>query len=375
MRLERVEALHLRLPEVKEVADGTQDVLIVRVTDDDGRVGLGEVVSCSYVARAVVEAPRSAPFRHGLAAIATGMELAGPQDIGAPGGVADACEQGTAWYGPGGIARHAYSGLDMALWDLCGQAAGVPVRKLLSPEAVDRVPAYASVLWPARPELVADSARAFVEQGYRYVKYGWAPMGPDLELDVELVAAARQALGPGVGLMVDAGRAWTASQALERVERFSPYDVFWLEEPVHPYDNAGYAEVAAHSGIPIAGGEAVTLLEEYDALLATGLHVVQPDLGRVGGLTYAQRLAAAAAPGGCRPVPHAFGTGVLLAASAQWTAAAAQPLTEFTRAPSPLARDLAHHTMAFGDGHLDLDDTPGLGVTLDEDVVERYRVA
>lgn len=369
MKIERVEALHLRLPEVREVADGTQDVLIVRVHADDGRVGLGEVVSCSYVGRAVIESPRSAPFRHGLAAIVTGMDV---DDIV---GIAAACEHGTAWYGPGGIARHAYSGLDMALWDLRGQAAGVPVRRLLAENPVNSVPAYASVLWPDRPEQVAESARAFVEAGYRYVKYGWSPMGPDLALDIELVAAARQALGPDVGLMVDAGRAWNADQALLRAEAFARYDVFWLEEPVHPYDFDAYRQLAAASPVPIAGGEAVTLLEEYDALLATGLHFVQPDLGRVGGITYAQRLAQASTATGCRPVPHAFGTGVLLAASAQWTAAAAEPLTEFTRAPSPLARDLAHHTMTFSAGTLELDDTPGLGVRLDEDTVARYRVA
>ncbi|MDA0337700.1 MAG: mandelate racemase/muconate lactonizing enzyme family protein [bacterium] len=368
MKIGRVEALHLRLPEVREVADGTQDVLIVRVHADDGRIGLGEVVSCSYVGRAVIEAPRSAPFRHGLAAIVTGMNVDAIDDI------AVAVEQGTAWYGPGGIARHVYSGLDMALWDLRGQAAGVPVRRLLCADAVDSVPAYASVLWPERPELVGPSAQAFVDAGYRFVKYGWAPMGPDLNLDVELVAAARQALGEDVGLMVDAGRAWTVTEAMKRAERFAAYKPFWLEEPLHPYDNAGYAELSASSPVPIAGGEAVTLLGEYDELLATGLHFVQPDLGRVGGITYAQRLAATALRLGCRPVPHAFGTGILLAASAQWTAAAPEPLTEFTRAPSPLARELAHHTMEFRDGQLHLDDTPGLGVTLDEAVVARYRV-
>jgi L-rhamnonate dehydratase len=368
VKIDRVEALHLRLPEVREVADGTQDVLIIRVYTDDGHVGLGEVVSCSYVGRAVIEAPRSAPFRHGLAAIVKGMDVHAVEDV------ALAVEQGTAWYGPGGIARHAYSGLDMALWDLRGQAAGLPVRRLLSPTAVDAVPAYASVLWPERPELVGASARAFVDAGYRYVKYGWAPMGPDLDLDVELVAAAREALGDDVGLMVDAGRAWIAQEALQRAERFAPYNPVWLEEPLHPYDNAGYAQLAAASPVPIAGGEAVTLLEEYDALLATGLHFVQPDLGRVGGITYAQRLAAAAMAHNCRPVPHAFGTGILLCASAQWTAAAPEPLTEFTRAPSPLARDLVRHTMDFRDGQLHLDDTPGLGVTLDDAVVAQYRV-
>lgn len=369
MKITDVEAIHLRLPKVEEVADGTQDCLIVRVHTDAGITGLGEVVSCSYVARAVVEAPRSAPFRHGLAEIVRGLD---PRDTDA---ATQAMIEGTAWYGPGGVTRHAMSGVDMALWDIRGKETGQPVRKLLADDAVDVVPCYASVLWPASPDLVADSARAFLDQGYRAVKYGWAPMGPDLELDQELVAAARAALGEEVELMVDAGRAWDLDNALARVERFAPYRVSWLEEPLHPYDTEGYRQLSASSNIPIAAGEAITLLEEYEQLLRRGqIHVVQPDLGRVGGITSGQRIAGLAAETSSRPVPHAFGTGVLLAASAQWTAAGQQPLTEYTRAPSPLARDLVRHTMKFEEGMLNLNNPPGLGVELDEDVVEKFRV-
>ncbi|MCZ6676534.1 MAG: mandelate racemase/muconate lactonizing enzyme family protein [Candidatus Poribacteria bacterium] len=369
MKIIEVEALHLRLPVVQEVADGTQDCLLVRVHTDVGLTGLGEVVSCSYVARAVIEAPRSAPFRHGLAAIVGGMDAA---DIEA---VSQAMVDGTAWYGPGGVTRQAMSGIDMALWDIRGKSAGKPVRGLLSETAVDAVPCYASVLWPERPELVADSASAFLDQGYRAVKYGWAPMGPDADLDEALVAAARDALGPEVDLMVDAGRAWDAQTALARVERFQKYDLSWLEEPLHPYDTAGYRALSEASAIPIAGGEALTLIEEYEDLLRNGrMQVVQPDLGRVGGITRGQRIAELAQETGTWVVPHAFGTGVLLAASAQWAAASRKPLTEFTRAPSPLAQDLAHHSMAFRDGLLHLTDAPGLGVELDERVVETYRV-
>ena len=369
MKIAAVEALHLRLPVVEEVADGTQDCLLVRLHTDTGLTGLGEVVSCSYVARAVVEAPRSAPFRHGLAAIVTGMDA---EDVDA---VAAAMEHGTAWYGPGGVARHAMSGIDMALWDIKGKAAGLPVRRLLAPGAPDTVPCYASVLWPERPDEVAASARAFADQGYRAVKYGWGPMGPDLVLDVELVAAARDALGPDLELMVDAGRAWTADEAMARVEAMAPYDIAWLEEPLDPWDMEGYGRLSAASPTPIAAGEAIAQYGEYEQLLQVGgVQIVQPDLGRVGGLTAGQRIATAAWSAGARPVPHAFGTGVLLAASAQWTAAAPQPLTEYTRAPSPLARDLGRHTMVFDGGRLHLDDTPGLGVELDPAVVERFRV-
>ena len=370
MRITKVETLHLRLPRVREVADGTQDCLLVRLYTDAGITGLGEVVSCSHVARAVVESPRSAPFRHGLAAIVAGL------DAGDIDGVRQAMIEGTNWYGPGGVTRHAMSGVDMALWDIRGKAQGQPVRRLLAENAVDAVPCYASVLWPQRPEAVAASAKGFLDQGYRAVKYGWAPMGPDAHLDEELVAAARQALGPDLDLMVDAGRAWDVDTALERVERFLPYDIFWLEEALHPFDREGHRQLRAHSAIPIAGGEALTLVEEYHSLLAAdGLDIVQPDLGRVGGLSGGRSIADLAAQTNTWPVPHAFGTGVLLAASAQWAAAGKRPLTEFTRAPSPLARDLVRHNMVFGDGALHLPDAPGLGVELDQAVVDRFRVA
>jgi L-alanine-DL-glutamate epimerase-like enolase superfamily enzyme len=281
----------------------------------------------------------------------------------------------TAWYGPGGVTRHAMSGIDMALWDLRGKAAGQPVRRLLDAAAVNQVPCYASLLWPDSPEQVSDSARAFIDQGYRAVKYGWGPMGPDAELDAELVAAARQALGPEASLMVDAGRAWDADTALARIECFGPYGLDWLEEPLRPNDLSGYRRLAAAGQIPIAAGEAITLIEEYERLLEEGrIDIVQPDLGRVGGITQGERIAALARASGARTVPHAFGTGVLLAASAQWTAAGRQPLTEYTRAPSPLARQLVRHTMEFKDGSLRLTDAPGLGIELDETVVEQYRV-
>ncbi len=369
MKITKIEAIHLRLPIVHEVADGTQDCLLVKVHTDTGLTGLGEVVSCSYVGRAVIEAPRSAPFRHGIATIVENMDAT---DIEA---VWKAMEEGTSWYGPGGVTRQTMSGIDMALWDLLGKRAGKPVRMLLNERAVDAVPCYASALWPARPELVSISARAFLEQGYKAVKYGWAPMGPDPELDEALIAAAREALGSKNDLMVDAGRTWDAQTALERVERFQKYHVFWLEEPLKPYDIFGYKEVSGKSSIPIAAGELMTLTEEFEDLLKIGqVQIIQPDLGRVGGITGVQRIKAVAQNAGTRVVPHAYGTGVLLAATTQWAAANSRPLTEYTRSLSPLARDLVRHTMVFKDGSLHLNDTPGLGIELDEKALEKYRV-
>ena len=370
MKIAKIEALHFRLPVVREIADGTQDCLLIQVHTDTGIIGLGEVVSCSYVARAVIEAPRSAPFRHGLATIVEGM-LADEIDL-----ATQAMIEGSSWYGPGGVVRQAMSGVDMALWDIRGKTLGQPVRNLLSQTSVDQVPCYASVLWPDHPEEIAVSAESFLEQGYQAVKYGWGPMGPDPVLDESLVASARDALGPEIDLMVDAGRVWDVETACSRAEQLKKYNLLWLEEPLNPYDIKGYRELSTNSSIPIASGEILTLQQDFKQLIIQGkVAIVQPDLGRIGGFSAAQKIGLLAQDARSWAVPHAFGTGVLLAASAQWAATRQKPLTEFTRAPSPLAQELVLHDMKFEDGMLTLSNAPGLGITLNDHVAEKYRVS
>ena len=204
MKITHIEAIHLRLPEVVEAADGTQDCLIVRVHTDADITGLGEVVSCSYVAKAVIEAPRSAPFRHGLAAIITGMDALDFDTIH------NAMIEGVSWYGPGGVARQAIE------WHRHGTVGylGKSRRQSRAQAIARRCGRCSACLCErtvARVSRVGPRIRErILAQGYQSVKYGWAPMGPDPDLDEALVAAARDALGPDVNLMVDAGRAWNA---------------------------------------------------------------------------------------------------------------------------------------------------------------------
>jgi L-rhamnonate dehydratase len=278
----------------------------------------------------------------------------------------------TAWLGPGGVVRHAISGIDMALWDIRAQARNVPLWKLLG--GSQTVACYASVLWPRDPKQIARLAQRFVGEGYKAVKFGWGPMGPDPARDAELVAAARSSLGPHVRLMVDAGRAWDVDTALARVEAFAPYDVYWLEEPLDPYDLQGYRLLAKLSEIPIACGEMHALESEFEALLKCGVAYIQPDLGRAGGLTGAMSIERAASGGGTAIVPHAFGTSVLLSASAAFASRQGARLTEFTRTESPLARDLVRPDFIFKDGEITLGDRPGLGVELSADVLARYLI-
>ena len=141
MKITDVEAIHLRLPQVDEIADGTQDVLIIRIHTDAGLVGIGEVSSQSYVCKAIFEAPRSAERRHGLAYLLRGQD---PLDVEA---LWQRLYHHTNRYGRRGAVIHAISGADLALWDLCGKAAGKPVYELLGDGRRDCIRAYASYLF------------------------------------------------------------------------------------------------------------------------------------------------------------------------------------------------------------------------------------
>ena len=153
MKITDVEAIHLRLPQVDEIADGTQDVLIIRIHTDAGLVGIGEVSSQSYVCKAIFEAPRSAERRHGLAWLLRGQD---PLDVEA---LWQRLYHHTNRYGRRGAVIHAISGADLALWDLCGKAAGRPVYELLGDGRRGRIRAYASYLFGATPTETGELAR------------------------------------------------------------------------------------------------------------------------------------------------------------------------------------------------------------------------
>lgn len=369
MKITAVEALHLRLPVVEAVADGTQEVLLVRVRTDEGLVGLGEAVSSSYVARAVIEAPRSAPRRHGLAAILLGSDPLDPEarwhDM----------HEGSSIYGGRGVAMHAISAVDTALWDIRARAEGVSVSTLWGRKR-ERVRTYASVLFPETPAEAEARTRRLVAAGATAIKFGWGPFGRDRELDLELLTAVTGAAGPEREIMVDAGRSWDVATAVERAaELFERFDLTWLEDPLHDPHHTGYAELTPRVGGRIAAGELDDAYRDYEALIASGVQVVQPDVGRAGGLGVCRRISELAHRQGVWAVPHCFGTGLNLAASLQWVAAAPEaPFLEFPLTRSPLRNELVTGLPEPREGWVDIPDTPGLGVALDEAVVARFRV-
>ena len=365
-----VEALHLRLPNVEEIADGTQDVLIIRLRTDAGLVGIGEVSSQSYVCKAIFEAPRSAERRHGLAYLLKGRD---PMDVE---GLWQHLYHHTNRYGRRGAAIHAISGADIALWDLRGKALGKPVCELLGGLHRTSIRAYASYLFGATPQETAALARQAADLGLSAAKFGWGPFGRNLDADIAHVEAARQVLGDSRDLMVDSGCCLTVEGALERARRLAPLNIAWLEEPLSQDDPNGYAALCPQSPVPIAAGEGEVTRWGFEDLLHRGLHVIQPDVAICGGLTVARQASDLARAARRRCVPHCFSTGVNLAASLHWMAACPDgDLVEYCLRPSPLLRNLVRNLPPLEDGRVPVPQGPGLGIELDERIIQEYRVA
>src|SRR3954465_1185842 len=195
MKITRVEAIPLRLPEVNERCDGSQETLVVKVHTDAGLTGVGEVDSSSLVAKAIIEAPLSQKISRGLAECVVGED---PTEIDR---LIHRMYEGTIFFGRQGAVIQAMSGVEIALWDLLGKATGQPVYKLLGGGFKKRFTAYASILFGDTPGETEAIAKKLAGQGYRAVKFGWGPMGQGEESDIAHVRAARQGLGPAVELM------------------------------------------------------------------------------------------------------------------------------------------------------------------------------
>lgn len=201
-------------------------------------------------------------------------------------------------YGRKGLVVMALSGIDLALWDLRGKAAGKPIYELLGGAKHRRMPLYSS--------LGQEPADA-IEQGYTAVKLHLPPVTDAIDRDnvVETVRQARQVIGPGIRLMVDAFMNWDVATTLELADRFVEFNVEWLEEPLLPDDFDGYAELVQHSTIPIAGGEHEYTAGGFRELARRRLHAVfQPDIAWCGGMTELVRIYSLAREYGIKVCPH-----------------------------------------------------------------------
>ena len=287
--------------------------------------------------------------------------------------------QNSFWLGRGGTLTHAISGIDIALWDLFGQATGQPVSRLLGGRYAERVRPYASILMREPDELAAHLER-LVAEGFRAVKLGWGPFGRvSAAMDEAIVRRARGTVGSDVALMVDAGGSdafWPNgySWAVRTSDMLAGYGIGWFEEPLSPDALDDFRLLRERSRVPIAGGEVFTRRQSFVPWLqGHAFDIVQPDATKVGGISESRRIAWMALDNGLAFVPHGWNTALGLAADLQL--ASAIPGTAFVQylTGSPYIDSIVADPWRLdADGMLAIPDRPGLGVTLDMDAVAHH---
>jgi L-alanine-DL-glutamate epimerase-like enolase superfamily enzyme len=371
-----------------DATSSAQDTIVVEIETDEGIVGIGETDLNAWVARACIEAPGTHTMDRGLRETLLGRDPLDPEAIW------QELYVGTAMTGRRGAVINAIGAIDIALWDIAGKAAGKPSWQLLGEQARDHLTPYASLQpevgsFDAYVRSMTDWATRARELGFTAAKleatfdgpYAHAGLsGPD-EWVVEVVRSVRAAAGPEMTLMVDVQYAFDdVARALAVAEAIAEHDVYFLETPLWVDDLAGYAELARRSPVRIAQGEWLTTHHEFAALLAAGgVHVVQPDIGRVGGLSEALVVTAMAAERDLLVVPHAWKTGISVAVAAHLAMVSPHmPFFEFLPAElceSRLRKELVADELVYRDGELGVPQQPGLGIELNADALAEFAEA
>ena len=379
MKIEAIDLFYVALPNITRTADGTQDSLVVRVRTDNGLEGWGECDASPLVSMAAYVMPMSHSNIININEALLGETLDTPEDV-------IRLRKKAGEYGLDvQQLDHAVAGADIAMWDVLGKHLGEPAWKLIGHTASYKKLPYASVLFGDTPAETREVADSIVERDFRAAKFGWGPMGRGtLEDDIALVQAARDGLGPDAKLMVDAGVIWgdNVDAAYERAVAFADLGATWLEEPLRTEEVGAYKALSERVRsnqikIGIAGGEGADFYRAADDMMTNGgLDYVQIDVGRIGGITEAKRVADRAHELGIQYVNHTFKSHLSVAASIHVFAGYEEfDLTEYPAGDSPLILGLTAPTGIFRnpEGLIQAPDTPGLGVEVNLETLAQYQ--
>jgi D-galactarolactone cycloisomerase len=337
---------------------------LIEVLTDQGVTGLGSV----YTSLKLVDAA---------------LDVLRPSLIGAsaldPSATSETLHQRTFWQGRGGAITHAISGIDIALWDIFGKVTRQPISRLLGGRYRETIKPYGSMLM-TEPEGMADRLHAGLERGFRAFKIGWGPFGRrDARTDEAIIAASREAVGPDVELMVDAGGSdeyWPHGYkwAIQTARMLENYQVTWFEEPLRPDDLEGYVKLTEHSPVPITGCEVFTRRQAFIPWIERrAVDYIQPDVTKVGGLTEERRIALYAEEHSILFVPHGWNTAVGLAADLQLVAATPNARWVEYITPAPYIEDLCETPPRLdANGCLGIPDGPGLGMRWSSEGIRRH---
>jgi L-alanine-DL-glutamate epimerase-like enolase superfamily enzyme len=388
MKIISIDCHILVAPDLRtDATSSSQDNVVVIVTTDSGIYGVGEADTGPWLVKAAIEAPGSHTMALGIKDLIIGMD---PFDTSA---IWEKVYTYTAMSGRRGAVICAMGAIDIALWDIKGKALNLPVYKLMGGAHKDHIVPYAS-LQPSGTSVkqyqnsLVDWAIKAKNYGFQAAKmectlggpYNHSGLSGSDENMTEIITACREAVGTDFTMMVDVQYLWRdVKSCLRTIKKWEDLDIYFLETPLQIDNLEGYAILAKETKIRIAAGEWQNTRFEFIDLMDRGLiDVAQPDIGRVGGLTEALRVAHMAQDRGKLIVPHCWKTGIGIAASAHLAAAIPNcPFIEFLPAElcdSVLRRELVPDPLIMKDGKLLLPEKPGLGIQLNFDAMKKYSV-
>lgn len=373
MRIVKVEPIPVAYPEPNDF-NAERYLCLVKITTDDGIVGWGESITQFKEANGA-----TAALINGLAEFVIGKD---PLDNGA---IWRAIKERYWWYGyRGGLASYALSAIDIALWDIKGKALNTSLLKLLGGAVHEKLPVIASGhAHDASIPKMAEQAQEWLSTGMQGMKVGFgkrgnANLGYEHDRDVEYVKQMRNAIGPDKMLMIDLGYAikWDVATAVKRVQAFDEYNINWIEEPLGAWDPEGYRTLRDKTKCLIAYGEREWNVDGFDQILATGTcDVFGIDPGRAEGVTGFVKAVARIESNRRQANAHAWSSAIVSAASlAVSFSSLAFKLFEFKPLRNPMQHELVSEPFEQKDGWIyPPSDKPGLGIEINEDIVNKYR--
>lgn len=372
MQIENIDFYYLSMPVITLEGDGSQDVLLVRVSAG-GYHGWGECEASPLVSIAAAFCPRSHGACQPVSSAVLGATFNTVKDI-------EIINNNVREVGLDLLQTdHTLSGIDIALWDLLARKEQLPVWALMGAKVnLPKLP-YASVLFGQSPEETFNKAIKIRQAGFRAAKFGWNAFGKgSVEADHQHLKAAREGLGEDAKLMVDVGTVWIdkVEAAYERIQIMEQYRITWLEEPFLSGATDCYAQLAERSqNVPLAGGEGAHNFWMAKQLIDYGkISFIQIDTGRIGGITTAREVANYAKTLGVKYVNHTFTSSLALSASLQpYVDFNESNLAEYPIELKPVSRDLtAESLLPDEDGYIKAPDEDGLGMTPRVETIRKY---
>jgi L-alanine-DL-glutamate epimerase-like enolase superfamily enzyme len=377
MRLSEIEIFNIAPP---PPGWGGRYWQIVRLTTDTGLTGLGEVYASAIHPQAMRAVITDVFHRH--------MQGEDPENIEL---MTRRAYSAGFTQRPDPTVFGAFAGLEMACWDILGKDRNRPVWALMGGRMNDRVRAY-TYLYPEphhdpvefwiSPDMHAEAAQARVAEGWSALKLdpagpytirgGHSPALADIDVSVRICAAIRDAIGTKADLLFGTHGQFTPAHAIRLGKALEPYDPLWFEEPIPPDHAEGLAEIAQATSIPIAVGERLCGLSEFYAALRHGARIMQPALGRAGGLWVAKKIAILAEGFGAQIAPHLYAGPVEWAANVH-LAVTCPNILMVEAIESDFHKALVSGRPKVENGFVTAPDAPGLGITLNDDIARAHQ--